>query len=127
MVREILVETLGSGGSQPSAGAGDMVVVIGDDAQLNAFVARLLELFEQPEQREAIRSGHVRFRLAAASGAGFRPDANAILVERGALTEKIVSKAANEGRRLVLGPGVVATPLALDKARSLGIEMERMA
>jgi hypothetical protein len=46
-------------------------------------------------------------------------------IERGALTEKLVMSAAKDGRRVVLGRRAVATPLALDKARSLGVDVER--
>jgi hypothetical protein len=107
----------------------EIAVTIADDADLNAFAARLLDMFEQPEQREAIRSGRVRFRLASSGAAPARSAAESdpIVVERGAVTEKVVARAAKEGRRLVLGRGAVATPLALDKARSLGIEVERKA
>jgi len=126
MVREVLIEALASRGAPAVAGSGETVVAIGGDAELNEFVARLFELFEQPEQREAIRSGRVRFRLATPGGAAPRPPADGVVVvERGALTEKVVARAAKEGRRLVLGRGAVATPLALDKARALGIEVER--
>jgi hypothetical protein len=46
-------------------------------------------------------------------------------IERGALTEKLVMRAAQDGRRVVLGRRAVVTPLALDKARSLGVDVER--
>ena len=46
-------------------------------------------------------------------------------VEHGAVTERTIKKAADAGARLVLGPGAVLTPLARDKARALGIEIER--
>ena len=41
------------------------------------------------------------------------------------MTERTIKKAADAGARLVLGPGAVLTPLARDKARALGIEIER--
>jgi hypothetical protein len=51
--------------------------------------------------------------------------ADPMRIERGALTEKLVTRAAQEGRRVVLGSRALATPLALDKARSLGVNVER--
>jgi hypothetical protein len=51
--------------------------------------------------------------------------AEPLRIERGALTEKLVIRAAKDGRRVVLGRRAVATPLALDKARSLGVDVER--
>ena len=46
-------------------------------------------------------------------------------IERGAVTERTVKEAAAAGARLVLAPGAVLTPLAREKARALGIEIER--
>jgi hypothetical protein len=46
-------------------------------------------------------------------------------VERGAVTERAVLKAAKDGKRLVLGPKAVLTPLARDRARVLGVEIEK--
>ncbi len=46
-------------------------------------------------------------------------------VERGAVTEAMVRDAARSGERLVLGPGAVLTPLARDRARTSGVEIEQ--
>jgi hypothetical protein len=46
-------------------------------------------------------------------------------VERGAVTERAVAAAAAAGARLVLGPGAVLTPLAKDKARALGVPIDK--
>jgi len=96
------------------------------DEDLDRFVLALLARFEDPSQREAIRTGRVRFTLAAASA----PDragtpAGAIHVARGAVTERKVDEAARAGARLVLGPRAMLTPLAREKARAKGIAIER--
>ncbi|HET8950328.1 MAG TPA: hypothetical protein VFN44_07450, partial [Solirubrobacteraceae bacterium] len=101
-------------------------VPLRSDADLDRFVLALLARFEDPAQREAIRAGRVRFTLAAAGAAAPAPaPGDAIRVARGAVTERKVVEAAKAGARLVLGPGAVLTPLAREKARSLGIELER--
>jgi len=46
-------------------------------------------------------------------------------VDKGAVTERTVAAAAKAGARLVLGPRAVLTPLARDKARVLGVPIER--
>ena len=46
-------------------------------------------------------------------------------IERGAVTEKVVRDAARAGQRLVLGPGAVLTPLARDRARASGVEIDK--
>ena len=72
-------------------------------------------------RREAIRAGRLRFTLGARRAGGGRR----ARVERGAVTERTVEEAAKAGARLVLGPGAVLTPLAREKARAKGIEIER--
>jgi hypothetical protein len=51
----------------------------------------------------------------------------ALRIERGAVTERAVVAAAKDGRRIVLGARAVVTPLARDKARALGVALEKEA
>jgi hypothetical protein len=111
----------------PEAGAGgdgrvERVSLAGDD-DLNRFVRDLLTRAD----RDAILAGRVRFTLAAeAARAGGTPSgADPTRIDRGAVTERTVAAAAKAGGRLVLGPRAVLTPLAREKARALGIEIER--
>jgi len=46
-------------------------------------------------------------------------------IEKGAVTERVVQAAARAGARLVLGPRAVLTPLARDRARTLGVPIEK--
>jgi hypothetical protein len=46
-------------------------------------------------------------------------------IEKGAVTERAVIAAARAGEQLVLGPRAVLTPLARDKARALGVPVEK--
>jgi hypothetical protein len=97
------------------------VVSIRTDTDHAAFVLHLLHLFENPKHRDALRSGRLRFRLAATAAPGsFQPSHR---VEKGAVTEAIVAAAAREGARLVLGPRAVLTPLGRDRARAAGVEI----
>ena len=93
------------------------------DADLDAFVKRLLRLFENPQRRDALRAGRLRFRLAAATGPGSVQPAHR--VDKGAVTEAMVRQAARAGARLVLGRRAVLTPLARDRARAAGVEIEK--
>jgi hypothetical protein len=97
------------------------------DADLDAFVRSLVRRLENPRDRMAIRSGRLRFRLGAiGTGTGAAPAAGpAIRIERGAVTERMVRDAATAGARLVLAPRAVLTPMARDRARSLGVEIEK--
>jgi hypothetical protein len=103
------------------AGGVERVSLAGDD-DLNRFVRDILTRAD----REAILAGRVRFTRAGAEGSraeGTGPTR----IDRGAVTERTVAAAAKAGGRLVLGPRAVLTPLAREKARALGIEIEREA
>jgi len=135
MVRAVLRDVLpadlgraaaGSSGSAPSADLGE--VTLRSDADLDAFVRRVAALCDDPTQRAALREGKRRFRLSAAAtpgGAQAHGGASVRRVEQGAVTERAVKQAAADGARLVLGRRAVLTPLARDKARILGVEIEK--
>jgi hypothetical protein len=99
-------------------------VAIDSDADLDRFVRALAERLEDPGARAAARAGRLRFTLARGAGRG-APAAGVMRIERGAVTERTVEQAAKAGARLVLAPGAVPTPLAREKARALGIAIER--
>jgi hypothetical protein len=140
LVRELLQEALGNGNGLPATvppppvaavhrpstwsrppAPGEVIgnpertktVRIENDADLAAFVRTVLE------HGDAIRQGRLRFTLGDATPTG------ALRVAHGAVTERTIKKAAEAGDRLVLGPGAVLTPLAREKARALGIDIER--
>ena len=115
-----------------SADGAAQEVSLRTDAELDAFVRRLAALCDDPGQRSALKDGRRRFTLASASAGGQAPTgpttaatAPVVRVDRGAVTERTVKKAAADGARLVVGPRAVLTPLARDKARSLGVQVER--
>jgi hypothetical protein len=107
------------------------------DAELDAFVRRVAALCDDPGQRSAIKDGRRRFTLAAGQADGPAQPASTqpgptqaatcpvVRIDRGAVTERTVKKAAADGARLVVGPRAVLTPLARDRARSLGVQVER--
>ncbi len=116
--------------SSPSEDSGAATIERVDlrsDADLDAFVRSLVHRFENPRDRMAIRSGRLRFRLGATAPAGVGGAAAGavIRVERGAVTERAVREAAAAGARLVLARRAVLTPMARDRARSLGVEIEK--
>ena len=114
MVREVLRETLSQ--RQPVPSGGVETVRIANDQDLAAFVARLIE----PATLEGLRSGRLRFTLGnpASSAAA---TATALT---GVITEQKLEQLKGTGT-LVLAAGAVLTPLARDKARRLGLTIER--
>jgi hypothetical protein len=112
-----------SSGEQATVGE---EVVLRTDADLDVFVRRLAALCADPDRRAALQDGRHVFRLSTAGVAKTAPVQDGVVrVERGAVTERAVSRAAADGARLVLGRGAVLTPLARDKARSLGVTVEK--
>jgi hypothetical protein len=138
LVREVIRDVL------PKGLPVTETVNLSTDQDLAAFVNRLLDL--DPDRREELRSGRKRFRLAAPpapsvpvaagrAGPGSAGPVNGAeragestpvrRIERGAVTEAVVTSAARAGERLVLGRGAVLTPLARDRARASGVPIEK--
>ena len=101
-------------------------VSVRTDRELAAFVTRLLHLVENPRRRDDLRTGRLRFRLAPEGAAGASGSARPVhRIDKGAVTEATVRDAARAGARLVLGRRAVLTPLARDRARAAGVEIEK--
>jgi hypothetical protein len=110
-------------GPREATDDGADVVVLRSDADLDAFVRRLLALFDNPRHRSDLRAGRRRFTLAPTGAPG---DPAAVhRVDSGAVTERHVKRAAAAGARLVLGRAALLTPLARDRARALGVDVEK--
>jgi len=116
-------------------------ISITSDADLDRFVQRLLALLEDAGGRDALRSGRIKFRLAKSghrSSAAFKhpqreerhqpaaaPSTGGHRIDKGLVAERHVVAAAKSGKKLTVAKGVVVTPLARDKARQLGVVIER--
>lgn len=97
-------------------------VRLSDDAELDGFVRKLLRLFENPKNRADLKAGRLRFRLATRA-AGAASGGPVHRVDSGAVTERYLADLA--GGTLILGRRAVLTPLAREKARSLGITITK--
>jgi len=109
-------------------------VSVANDVELQAFVRRLVALSADPVAREALRTGRHGFRLAngcarrAGNGraeTGPAQSTGAERIDKGVLSESKVIALARAGRTIVVGKRVAVTPLARDKARQLGVKLER--
>lgn len=96
-------------------------VQLTNDRDLDSFVRKLLRLFESPKTRADLKAGRLSFRLAGST----RPTGGGASrrIETGAVTERQIADMA--GGTLVLGRKAVLTPLAREKARTLGITIEK--
>ena len=124
-VRDVIREVL------PHGLPGGTTVSVTTDAELDALVRTVAALCDDPERRAALKEGRHDFRLGdtgsrrSLAPLAARPAADETRIDRGAVTERAVLKAAKAGSRLVLGPRAVLTPLARDRARVLGVEIEK--
>jgi hypothetical protein len=103
-------------------------VSLRSDADLDGFVRRLLDAATDPLTEQALRSGRIRFVLAGQSNV--ESGSNAVLssstrIAKGAVTERHIRAAAEAGGKLILGKTAVLTPLARDRARTVGLIIER--
>ena len=161
-----------AGGAQRALGgaqrAGETLrgVRLTSDDELHAFVQEVLRLARDPQRRQDMLTGRLRFTLAPSAHGGQARASGAVSsngsdppmipkdlrritpqslrdhegpgtgtsrggtsvvrrVEKGAVTERAVIAAAKAGARLVLGPRAMLTPLARDKARALGVPVEK--
>ena len=98
-----------------------------DDRDLDAFVRRILSLSANPRTRQQLVSGQLRFALDGGSGGPAAPlrAGTAHRVESGAVTERTIVEVARRGEGLLLGRRAVLTPLARDRARALGVQIEK--
>lgn len=119
-------------------------VHLASDADLQQFARRLAERCADPVERDAIARGEVVFRLDAqgtqrtpaaptpatggtsAQQPASRPS-EPVTVLAGAVTERHVRAAADNGGRLRVGRSARLTPLARETVRELGVRIEKEA
>jgi hypothetical protein len=87
--------------------------------ELRALVREVLRDELRAVVREVLADG-----LPAAAGS-VNGTGTVQRIEKGAVTERMVAAAAKAGAALVLGPRAVLTPLARDKARALGVPVQK--
>ena len=110
----------------PSARAGQAAprpVRLETDEDLRQFALDILRIADNPMRRRDLLAGRLTFTLARRVQDAAQTDDRRI--EAGAVTERTVQSAAKAGQRIVLGPRAVLTPLARDRALTLGVPIEK--
>ena len=130
MVREVLQEVLPQHAVAPASPALEAApdvrpVRVRDDHDLTDLVTQVLNLAEDPARVADLRAGRIRFSLTTDETPAAAAAPTPIDVDRGAVTERLIQRAAREQRPLRLGPRAVVTPLARDRARALGVPLDR--
>ena len=113
MVRDVLREVM----AQRNGASAVETVRIVNDHDLASFIARIIE----PATLEKLRAGKLRFTLGAAPAPSAAVSTTALT---GVITEQKI-EGLKGADKLILAPGAVLTPLARDKARRLGLTIER--
>lgn len=95
---------------------------------LNAFARDLLQA--QEDVKVGILSGKIQFGLTGRNGVASGVAAAAAprgphQISKGVVTEVMVTEIGRSHDRLIVGKGVVVTPLARDKAREVKLEIVR--
>jgi hypothetical protein len=113
----------------PATALAEHRVRIASDADLVAFARQVLALATDPNARKKIEAGQYPFRLEGGQGAvpsATPASGGSARIDKGVVTESTLIKLPRGTKRLQIGPEVSVTPLARDKAGSLGITIERM-
>jgi hypothetical protein len=101
------------------------VVSLNTDSDVKSLVNRVLDMAADPQSLAALREGTIVFQLSNQSSQHSASGSNTTRIEKGAVTESTIKKAAESGSTLILGRKVVVTSLARDKARDLGVTIIR--
>jgi hypothetical protein len=142
LIRDVIAAELAAAKGSPrptpsAAGTGaspvpvEQRVRIANDADLAAFAKQVLVLAADPKVQRRIAAGAYGFKLDGAPTftpvqAGASSSAGSARIDQGVVTETVLSKLPRGTGRLQIGAGVSVTPLARDRARNLGITIERM-
>jgi len=140
LVRQVLLESIPgelaaarAAGSRPTGDEHTREVRVGSQAELTDLVRAIATECADPARREDLLAGTVTYRLApgapslepCAPGTTTGEPAQVVRIERGAVTERQVREAARSGASIVAARGVVVTPLARDRARTSGVDIEK--
>ncbi len=101
------------------------VVSLNTDSDVKSLVNRVLDMAADPQSLAALREGTIVFQLSNQSSQHSSNGSSTTRIEKGAVTESTIRKAAESGSTLILGRKVVVTSLARDKARDLGVTIIR--
>lgn len=145
LVREALRELLPAAKATPAPAAGGSLlsrlraalgaakpepvqIRIDGAADLNAFARDILQAPE--DIRTGILAGKIQLGLAPRNGAVATAAAPAgprspHQISKGVVTEIMVAEIGKSHDRLIIGKGVVVTPLARDRAREVKLEIVR--
>jgi hypothetical protein len=105
------------------------LVAVDDD--LNRFAQTIVQAAEHEDLKAAIMSGRLKFtnhtqpKPSAGSPRNPHTADGSFRLDRGMLSETRVAEIGKSHTKIILGPDVVVTPLARDRARELKLQLVR--
>ena len=133
LIRDVIATELAAAKAErnaPVAASEEHRVRIASDGDLAAFAKQVLSLAADTSVQRKIAAGTYGFKLEGAAPGGTSaappPSGGSARIDKGVVTESALIKLPRGTKRLLIGAEVSVTPLARDKASSLGITIERM-
>jgi len=134
LIRDVIATELAAAKAERAAPAAatpaEHRVRIASDGDLAAFAKQVLSLAADTSVQRKIAAGTYGFKLEGAAPGGTSaappPSGGSARIDKGVVTESALIKLPRGIKRLQIGAEVSITPLARDKANSLGITIERM-
>ena len=135
LVKSVIAEEVAAirkPGAPPASAPPEERITIANDGDLIAFARRVLSIASDPTKAKEIAAGRYPFRLMRAATPHAptpqlsAPAAQSHRIDSGVVTEATLNKLPRGLSQLLLGTGVTVTPLAKDRARALGLTLERM-
>ncbi|HEY7750374.1 MAG TPA: hypothetical protein VH933_17060 [Aestuariivirgaceae bacterium] len=105
--------------------------VVTIDGDLNQFAQVIVHAAAHEDLKTAIMSGRLSFKTRAQATPAPKNSENPVVrgghfqIENGVLNELRIAEIGKKYTKVVLGPDVVVTPLARDRARELKLELVR--
>jgi hypothetical protein len=105
------------------------IVTVTED--LNHFAQAIVQAASHEDLKAAIMSGRLKFQPSRTTQSKPRPSENpansgkAFTIDHGMLSETRIAEIGKTHTKIILGPDVVVTPLARDRARELKLELVR--
>jgi hypothetical protein len=129
LISDVIAAELAAAKPARDAAPSEHRLRIANDADLAAFAKQVLALAGDPAVQKKIAQGAYPFRLEGGQGAApaaAPASGGPARIDKGVVTESTLVKLPRGTKRLQIGAEVSVTPLARDKAGSLGITIERM-
>lgn len=123
-LRELVRNTIREALAEMRLAPGEEAVSFNTDADLHAFIRRIVALMDDPRAAADLRRGRFPFHLqkATTGSAQHTHDPVKATDKPPIIGERVINELGN-GSELVLVPGTIVTPMARDRARERSVKL----